>query len=127
MKRLKHLRAEIVSIKTPCSMRIVPICNILYAERVNRSIRYYLNDSTSIDSVTFSGSFQNAAAHLLSYSCFLAVGSSFVVNLNHVMEITKSNMLLTEGHLVPIPRRTFKNVKSKWADYWLNKGEIHDI
>ena len=127
MKRLKHLRAEIVSIKTPCSMRIVPICNILYAERVNRSIRYYLNDSTSIDSVTFSGSFQNAAAHLLSYSCFLAVGSSFVVNLNHVMEITKSNMLLTEGHLVPIPRRTYKNVKSKWADYWLNKGEIHDI
>lgn len=127
VSRLNHLRSETVSIKTPCSTRIVPIHNILYAERVNRSIRYYLNDHTTINSVSFCGTFRHAAAPLLAYSGFLAVGVSFVVNLYHVTEVTRSDMLLTGGYSIPVPRRTYEDVKSKWADYWLNKGDIHVI
>ena len=129
-KALNHLKrslAETISIKTPGSTRIVPLQSILYAERANRRIRYYLNDGTVIDSVTFSGTFQSAIAPLTAFQDFLAVGSSFVVNLYHVTEITKSDMVLDEGQLVPSPRRTYETVKSKWADYWLNKGEIHVI
>lgn len=121
INRLKRSWAETISIKTPESTRIVPIKNILYAERVNRRIRYYLNDGTVIDSMTFSGTFQHATAPLTSFKDFLAVGSSFVVNLYHVSEITKSDLILNDGQLVPIPRRTYETVKSKWADYWLNK------
>ena len=127
LSRLNHLREKTVSIKTPCSTRIVPIHNILYAERVKRSICYYLNDGTTINSVSSCGTFLHAAAPLLAYSSFLAVGSSFVVNLYHVTEVTKSDMLLTGGYLVPVPRRTYETVKSKWADYWLDKGDIHVI
>ena len=127
INRLKHSQTENISIKTPCSTRIVPIHDILYAEHINRCICYYLNDNTTIKSVTFNSTFKNAAAPLLTYKNFLAVGSSFVVNLYHVTEVTKSEMLLTNGHIVPIPRRTYKTVKSNWADYWLNKGEINVI
>lgn len=127
LNRLKGFRADTISVKTPGSTRIVPIQSILYAERVNRRIRYYLKDNTVVDSVTFSGTFQYAVAPLTAFEDFLAVGSSFVVNLYHVAEITKSDMILNEGQLVPIPRRTYETVKSKWADYWLNKGEFHDI
>lgn len=124
---LKHSLTETISIKTPGSTRIVPIQSILYAERLNRRIRYYLNDGAIIDSVTFSGTFQYATAPLTAFHDFLAVGSSFVVNLYHVTEITKSDMILNQELLVPIPRRTYETVKSKWADYWLNKGDIHVI
>lgn len=127
VNRLNHFRSKTVSIKTPCSTRIVPIHNILYAERVNRSVRYYLNDGTTINSVSFCGTFRHAAAPLLAYSCFLAVGVSFVVNLYHVTEVTKSDMLLTGGYSVSVPRRAYETVKSKWADYWLDKGDIHVI
>lgn len=125
--RLKRSLSETVPIKTPESTRIVPIRNILYAERVNYRIRYYLNDNTVIDGVTFNGSFQNAVSPLISRPDFLIVGSSFAVNLYYVTEVTKSDMLLTGDHHVPIPRRVHEAVKSKWADYWLNKGEIHAI
>lgn len=125
LSHMNHSLTETISIKTPDSTRIVPIHNILYAERVNRCIRYYLDDSTVIDGMTFNGTFKNAVSPLISNDGFLAVGSSFVVNLCHVSEITKSDMLINGGHLVPIPRRTYKTIKSKWADYWLNKGDIH--
>lgn len=125
VSRLKHSFSETISIKTPDSTRIVPIRDILYAERVNFRIRYYLNDNTVIDGVTFNGSFQTAVSALISCADFLIVGASFVVNLFYVTEITRSDMLLTGNHLVPIPRRSYESVKSKWADYWLNRGEIH--
>lgn len=122
---LKRSLSETIPIKTPDSTRIVPIRDILYAERVNFRIRYYLTDNTVIDGVTFNGSFQTAVSALISCSDFLIVGASFVVNLFYVTEITRSDMLLTGNHLVPIPRRSYETVKSKWADYWLNRGEIH--
>ncbi len=129
-KAVRHFNrfpVQSISIKTSGSIRIVLIRDILYAECLNRRIRYYLNDSSVIDSVTFGGTFHRAIAPLTAFCSFLAVGSSFVVNLDHVTEITRTNMVLDKGHLVPIPRRTYETVKSKWADYWLNKGDIHVI
>lgn len=125
VSRLKRSLSETIPIKTPDSTRIVPIRDILYAERVNFRIRYYLNDNTVIDGVTFNGSFQTAVSPLISCPDFLIVGASFAVNLYYVTEITRSDMLLSGNHLVPIPRRSYETVKSKWADYWLNRGEIH--
>lgn len=128
ISRLNHLsQEETISIKTPGSTRITAIHNILYAERVNRHIRYYLNDNTVIDSITFNDTFQNAVSLLAARPGFLIVGSSFVVNLYYVTEVTKSDMLLTGNHLVPIPRRSYETVKTAWADYWLKKGDTHAI
>ncbi|MCM1120301.1 MAG: LytTR family DNA-binding domain-containing protein [bacterium] len=127
ISRLSRSPEETISIKTPGSTRIAAIHNILYAERVNRHIRYYLSDNTVIDSITFNDTFQNAIAPLVSFPGFLIVGSSFVVNLQYVTEVTKSDLLLTGNHLVPIPRRSYETVKTAWADYWLKKGDTHAI
>lgn len=102
MNRLNRPLTETISIKTSGSTRIIPVHNILYAERVNRIIRYNISDGSAMDSVTFNGTFQNAVSTLLSRHGFLIVGSSFVVNLFHVTEVTKSDMLLDGKHLVPI-------------------------
>ncbi|MDE6662613.1 MAG: LytTR family DNA-binding domain-containing protein [Lachnospiraceae bacterium] len=127
MNRLNRPLTETISIKTPGSTRIIPVHNILYAERVNHFIRYNLSDGGVIDSVTFNGTFQSAVSPLLSRHDFLIVGSSFAVNLSHVTEVTKSDMLLGEKHIVPVPRRAYNTVKSAWADYWLKKGDTHVI
>lgn len=128
ISRLNHRsQEETISIKTPGSTRITAIHNILYAERVDRHIRYYLNDNTIIDSITFNDTFQNAVSLLAARPDFLIVGSSFVVNLYYVTEVTKSDMLLTGNRLVPVPRRSYETVKTAWADYWLKKGDTHAI
>ena len=78
-----------------------------------------------IHSTSFNGSFQNAVTELLSHKRMLLVGSSFVVNLFHVTEVTRSDLLLTGDLRVPVPRRMYETVKKEWADFWLNGGRYY--
>ncbi len=41
--------------------------------------------------------------------------------------ISANEIAETLNHIVPIPRRSYETVKSKWADYWLSKGDTHAV
>ncbi len=116
---------EVISVKTADSIRIIPVADIRYAERIEKQIYYYLTDNTVISSVTFNGSFQNTVADLLTHKGMLLVGSSYVVNLYHVTEVTKSDLILTGNLHVMVPRRMYQSVKKEWANFWLNGGRYH--
>lgn len=114
---------EMVSVKTADSIRILPVANIRYAERTGKRIYYYMTDGNIIPGITFNGSFIDAVSDLLTHNGMLLVGSSFVVNLIHVTEVTKTDMVLTGNLRVPIPRRIYDAVKKEWAAFWLNGGK----
>lgn len=116
---------EVVSVKTSDSIRMIPVADIRYAERIEKQIYYYITDNTVICSITFNSSFQNAVADLLTHKGMILVGSSYVVNLFHVTEVTKSDLVLTGNLHVPVPRRMYETVKKEWADFWLNGGRYH--
>ena len=116
---------DVVLIKTPRSSRAIPARNIRCAARAGRCVCYELTDGTTIESVTFNDKFQNAVASLLNHNGMLLIGSSYVVNLYYVEEITKSDLLLSGGHRIRIPRNAYESVKSEWADFWLNGGNNH--
>ncbi len=114
---------EMISVKTADSIRILPVADIRYAERTGKRICYYMADDSIIPGMTFNGSFIDAVSDLLSHNGMLLVGSSFVVNLAHVTEVTKTDMVLTGNLRVPIPRRIYDAVKKDWAAFWLNGGK----
>ena len=114
---------EMISVKTADSIRILPVADIRYAERTGKRICYYMADDSVIPGMTFNGSFIDAVSNLLSHNGMLLVGSSFVVNLAHVTEVTKTDMVLTGNLRVPIPRRIYDAVKKNWAAFWLNGGK----
>ncbi len=116
---------EVFSVKTPDRRRIVPVADICYAERTGKQISYHLTDNSCFRSATFNGSFQNAIADLLTHKGIILVGSSFAVNLFHVTEVTRSDLVLTGDMHVPIPRRMYETIKEEWADFWLNGGRYH--
>ncbi|MGM9942267.1 MAG: LytR/AlgR family response regulator transcription factor [Bulleidia sp.] len=118
---------EMVPVKTADSIRILPIADIRYAERIGKQIYYYLTDDTIITGITFNGSFKDAVSDLLSHNGMLLVGSSIVVNLSHVTQVTKTNMILTGNLHVSIPRRMYDAVKKEWAAFWLNGGRFHAL
>lgn len=120
--RIQRQKEEMLTVKTPQSVRLIPLHNILYAELKKRAIRYYLEDGSFLDSVTFSGSFKNEAAPLLERQGFLLLGSSFVINLHHVVEIGKTELRLSDGRWLPIPRPHRDSVKNQWMAYWLDIG-----
>ncbi len=114
---------EMVPVKTAGSVRILPVADIRYAERAGKRICYYMADGSMIPGMTFNGSFMDAVSDLLTRNGMLLVGSSFVVNLIHVTEVTKTDMVLTGNLRVPIPRRLYDAVKKEWAAFWLNGGK----
>ena len=116
---------EVVSVKTTDNIRMIPVADIRYAERIEKQIHYYISDNTVLSSVTFNSSFQNAVADLLAHKEMLLVGSSYVVNLFHVTGVTKSDLILTGNLHVPVPRRIYEAVKKEWASFWLNGGRYH--
>ena len=124
-RSFSQIMQEVVSVKTADSIRMIPVYDIRYAERIEKQIYYYLTDNTVISSITFNSSFQNAVADLLTHKGMLLVGSSYVVNLSHVTEVTKSDLILTGNLHVPVPRRMYETVKKEWAIFWLNGGRYH--
>lgn len=117
-----RLKKNTVTIKTSRSVRMIPVLDILYAERVRRLVSYHIYDGSVIDSATFNGTFQNAVTPLLEHREFLLVGSSFVVNLRHVTEITKRYLIIGGTCEISIPRGKYETYKTEWSDYWLNNG-----
>lgn len=124
--RLANFQKDAVAIRTANSVRMVPVQDILYAERVKRLICYHINDGSVINSATFNGTFQNALMPLLEHRQIILVGFSFAVNLQHVTEITRQDLIISGGHKIKIPRGKYEVYKNEWADYWLNGGE-HNV
>ena len=124
-RSFSQILQEVVAVKTADSIRMLSIADIRYAERMEKHIDYYLTDNTVIHSTSFNGSFQSAVTELVAHKGMLLVGSSFVVNLFHVTEVTKSDLILTGKLHVPVPRRMYESVKKKWVDFWLNGGRYH--
>ena len=125
--RFLRLQRNVTAIKTSNSVRMVPIRDICYAERVRRLISYHMHDGSIINSATFNGSFRTAVAPLLEHHEFLLVGSSFAVNLHYVTEITRHDLIIAGERKIGIPRGMYDAYKTKWSDYWLNGGECHVI
>lgn len=116
-----RFRKDVIAIKTSHSVRMVSVHCICYAERVGRLVAYHISDGSVINGVTFNGTFKNAIAPLLAHRELLLVGSSFAVNLRHVTEITRHDLVIAGERRITIPRGKYEAYKSEWSDYWLNR------
>lgn len=112
-------KRDVAIIHTANGLRALPHNDILYLERVARSIRYYMADGKTVDSRTLRGAFGEAAAPLLKDPRFVLCGASFALNLSRVKAIERRTALLDNGVRVSLPRTAFENLKRAWLDYWL--------
>lgn len=112
-------KKDVTIIHTPNGLRALPRNDILYLERVARSIRYYAADGETLDSRTLRGAFGEAAAPLLEDPRFVLCGASFALNLSRVKAIERHEALLDNGVRVSLPRTAYERVKKAWLDYWL--------
>jgi len=116
---LQERKKQATIVNTPSGLRSIPLNDILYVERVDRILRYYLTDGETVDSRTIRGSLRDGLAGLLSDERFALCGASFALGLHHVKSVEKSEALLDSGVCVPVPRSAFADLKQAWMNYWL--------
>lgn len=121
-KVLRKRKGGAVIVSTGAGLRSLPLNDILYVERVDRAMRYYLAGGETVDSRTIRGSFRDGAAELLADERFMLCGASFVLGLHHVKSVERGAALLDSGVSVSVPRQAFPDVKRAWMNYWLEGG-----
>jgi len=116
---LQKRKSKTVIVNSPSGLRSISLDDILYVERVERFMRYYLAGGETVDSRTIRVPFREAAADLLSDGRFTLCGASFVLGLHHVKSVKKSEAQLDSGGWVPVSRSAFAGLKQAWMNYWL--------
>ena len=121
VKKLNDRRSKAVLIATRDGPRRLLLDQILYVERVGRSLRYFCSNGT-VDSMTLRVPFHTAVEPLLADSRFCQCGSSFAFNLQHVAGVRGQEVLLDSGDSVTIPRASVAPFKHTWGRFWLEEG-----
>lgn len=121
VKKLNERRGKAVLITTKDGPRRVLLDQILYVERVGRSLRYFCSGG-AVDSLSLRVPFHTAVEPLLSDPRFCQCGSSFAFNLQHVAGVNGQEVLLDSGDPVAIPRARVLPFKLAWGRFWLEEG-----
>ena len=123
VKKLDSRRDKAMLITTKDGPRRILLDQILYVERVGRSLRYYCSGCT-VDSMSLRVTFRTAVEPLLADPRFFQCGSSFAFNLQHVVGVKGQEVLLDNGCSVAIPRASVPSFKNAWGSFWLEGGGI---
>ena len=121
VKKLDERRSKAVLITTKDGSRRVLLDQILYVERVGRSLRYFCSGG-AVDSLSLRVPFHAAVEPLLADPRFCQCGSSFAFNLQHVTGVSGQEVLLDSGGAAAIPRASVAPFKHAWGRFWLEEG-----
>lgn len=96
-------------------IHIIDLYRVEYAESRNHNVEIHLKDGKCIKTHTalteLKGLFDNIGG-------FTAVGASYIVNLRCVQSILQSELVMTDGQNIPIPRRLKNEIRDRYFDFY---------
>lgn len=122
LARWDRRRSAHILIHSSEGLHRLPIRQILYAERVDRSVLYHCDDGSRIKSRTLQGSFAEGVRPLLAHRQFWLCGPSFLFNLERITAVEKQRALLDGGLQVPVPRAQTGALREAWYKFWMGEG-----
>ena len=99
---------------------------IRYAELVKKNVVYHLIDDKNVTSVSIRSTFSEAIQELLRDSRFCLCGSVKVVNLHYVTALDAENIFFRDGSSIYIGRRSCRELRSAWYDFWFSRRDDYD-
>ncbi len=104
---LQQRTPRILHLTTPQGSLRVPMANVLYFEIYNHTIVIHLSNG---DNRSWRGSLQELET-IVPSDQFVRTHRSFLVNLEHISEISHNQILLTTGDTLPVSRSALANVR----------------
>jgi DNA-binding LytR/AlgR family response regulator len=117
----KKERDPVFQVRTGEGLATVPYSRIASVESASRRLVLHLINGEDIRSVIIRRSFEEQVGELLQDDRFLQVHKSFVVNLNQVKRMDKSEILMERGGKIPISRARAADVKKAYMIFVAGK------
>lgn len=110
-----------IMVKTSQTSIRLSFDSIVYAELKTKNIHYHLTNGKVIESVAIRTGFSEAVQEILRDNRFFMCSTSMVVNLYHIYAISTDTLTFKNGKTVYLSRRASRELRSIWADFWMNK------
>lgn len=118
IERLEMSKEEIFIINSKDSLQSILISNLVYMETSNRCVIYHLVTGRTIESTQ---SFNECCDVLLNYSYFIKTHRSYVVNMNYINSIKRTEIVLHNQVKIPIPRGQVNEIKASYIAYKMER------
>lgn len=114
-------REKSIVVKTNQGSVKLAFNSIIYAELKKKDIHYYLTNGKEIESTAIRTGFAEAVQELLRDNRFFMCSASVMVNLYHIHLVNNDTVLFQNGQTLYLSRRAIRELRSTWADFWMNK------
>lgn len=96
----------------------VPLNDVIYCEAQRKQQCIYLADGTEL--------IQNLTLEKIYNMCsvcqeFVRIGSSYIVNLEHVVSLNAQEVSLDNGQKIYLPRGAYRSLREQYFDYYCEK------
>lgn len=123
---LKKERADFFCVKTKEGMHNISLWDLIYAERVERSIVYHMRDGSILAGLAIRGRFEEEVASILENPKFIQPHKSYLVNMQYIKDFMVNELIMEEGTLIPISRNRRGEIKKIYLKYLarMTMGEL---
>lgn len=97
----------------------IDLYDILYVEAKNHIVEMHLKSGNCLKTYR---SLTELKLLFNDVSGFEAIGASYIVNFRYVQSFRNSDMEMTNGDIVPIPRRLRNNLKRQYFDFYTKEA-----
>ena len=117
LDRIIETRNKRIFVPVTCGREIhrLDLYQVLYMESKNHTIEIYLKSGKNLKTHITLADMKNMF-HVV--KGFMSVGASYVVNLRCVQSILQTELIMINGHSIPIPRRLRNDVKEQYFDFY---------
>ena len=99
--------------------RRIDLYQVLYAETKNHSVEIHLKSGSCLKTHTTLTELKGMFSDL---DGFAPVGASYIVNLRHVQSLLETTLEMTNGDMVPVPRRLRGELKKAYFDFYTREA-----
>lgn len=107
----------VFQVKTKKGLMSIPYPRIEYVENYSRTLNIHLTNKTNIQSIFLRKSFDEEIQPLAEDKRFLHVHKSFLVNMDHIDQLTQKTILMESGKEIPVSKAKASDVKKDYLMY----------
>lgn len=121
LDRVTEKRRNCLYAPISCGKEIhrIDLYHVIYAEAKNHCVEIHLKSGRCLKTRTalteFRSLFQDASG-------FAAVGASYIVNLRCIQSFLQTTLVMSNGEIVPVPRRQRGELKKLYFDFYTKEA-----
>lgn len=111
----KRRNRSYITVSCGRDLHRVDLFEVLYLEAKNHDVELHLSSGKILKT---RAALSEIKKSFMQKDCFLAVGASYIVNLLFVQSLLETTLEMSDGSLIPVPRRLRNEVRDKYFDFY---------